>query len=236
MATYSIMKSNAKLKPFFVTGTDTSVGKTIVSRALLQSFSRLGYRSAGYKPVALMSEGSTHGSRDVDVLLDASSIKLTEKQINPLLLQAGNVFDKDAESVDFKSVSAGLSHIADLTDVVIVEGTGGWRVLLSPEKGLAEWVIAEQLPVILTVGIQPGCLNQAILTAEAIKNDGLPLVGWIANRINPGLAYYAETIDILNQRLGAPLLGEIPYLGKAEQRDLSGYIDLSTFCKQSSAA
>ena len=81
--------------------------------------------------------------------------------------------------------------------------------------------------MLMVVGIQEGCINHALLTAQAIANDGLPLIGWVANRINPGLAHYAEIIEVLSKKLPAPLIGELPYLPRAEQRELSQYIDLS---------
>ncbi|HGE8062042.1 TPA: ATP-dependent dethiobiotin synthetase BioD, partial [Salmonella enterica] len=87
--------------------------------------------------------------------------------------------------------------------------------------------VQEQLPVLMVVGIQEGCINHALLTAQAVANDGLPLIGWVANRINPGLAHYAEIIDVLGKKLPAPLIGELPYLPRAEQRELGQYIRLS---------
>ncbi|HFT1972482.1 TPA: AAA family ATPase [Escherichia coli] len=95
------------------------------------------------------------------------------------------------------------------------------------EMPLSEWVVQEQLPVLMVVGIQEGCINHALLTAQAIANDGLPLIGWVANRINPGLAHYAEIIDVLGKKLPAPLIGELPYLPRAEQRELGQYIRLA---------
>jgi dethiobiotin synthetase len=109
----------------------------------------------------------------------------------------------------------------------VIEGTGGWRSLMNDLRPLSEWVVQEQLPVLMVVGIQEGCINHALLTAQAIANDGLPLIGWVANRINPGLAHYAEIIDVLSKKLQGPLVGELPYLPRAEQRDLARYIDLS---------
>ncbi|WP_047205090.1 ATP-dependent dethiobiotin synthetase BioD, partial [Shigella flexneri] len=94
-------------------------------------------------------------------------------------------------------------------------------------RPLSEWVVQEQLPVLMVVGIQEGCINHALLTAQAIANDGLPLIGWVANRINPGLAHYAEIIDVLGKKLPAPLIGELPYLPRAEQRELGQYIRLA---------
>lgn len=117
--------------------------------------------------------------------------------------------------------------LTDKVDHVVVEGTGGWRSLMNDLRPLSEWVVQEQLPVLMVVGIQEGCINHALLTAQAIANDGLPLIGWVANRINPGLAHYAEIIDVLGKKLPAPLIGELPYLPRAEQRELGQYIRLA---------
>ncbi|ECH7346316.1 AAA family ATPase [Salmonella enterica] len=170
------------LKRFFITGTDTSVGKTVVSRALLQALASSGKSVAGYKPVAKGSKETAEGMRNKDALV---------------------------------------------VDHVVVEGTGGWRSLMNDLRPLSEWVVQEQLPVLMVVGIQEGCINHALLTAQAVANDGLPLIGWVANRINPGLAHYAEIIDVLGKKLPAPLIGELPYLPRAEQRELGQYIRLS---------
>ncbi len=110
---------------------------------------------------------------------------------------------------------------------MVVEGTGGWRSLMNDGRPLSCWVVEQQLPVVLVVGIQSGCISHALLTAEAIAQDGLPLLGWVANRINPGLAQYSDIIEILREKISAPLLGELPYLPRAEQRDLTPYIDIS---------
>jgi dethiobiotin synthetase len=94
-------------------------------------------------------------------------------------------------------------------------------------RPLSEWAVQEQLPVVLVVGIKLGCISHALLTAQAVVNDGLPLLGWVANRINPGLAHYAQIIDVLRDKIPAPLLGELPYLPRAETRELAHYLDLS---------
>lgn len=90
---------------------------------------------------------------------------------------------------------------AKKVDHVVVEGTGGWRSLMNDLRPLSEWVVQEQLPVLMVVGIREGCINHAILTAQAIASDGLPLIGWVANRINHGLAHYAEIIDVLGKKI-----------------------------------
>ena len=129
--------------------------------------------------------------------------------------------------INYTLLSDGLANLSGMVDNVVVEGTGGWRSLMNDLRPLSEWVVQEQLPVLMVVGIQEGCINHALLTAQAIANDGLPLIGWVANRINPGLAHYAEIIDVLSKKLPAPLIGELPYLPRPEQRELSQYVDLA---------
>lgn len=92
---------------------------------------------------------------------------------------------------------------------------------------LSEWVVQEQIPVLIVVGIQDGCMNHAQLTAQAVLQDGLPLIGWVANRINPCMAHYARIIEALKKVLPCPLLGEIPYLSRPEEKELGHFIDLS---------
>ena len=218
------------LKRFFITGTDTSVGKTVVSRALLQALASGGKSVAGYKPVAKGSKETPEGLRNKDalVLQSVSTIELPYEAVNPIALS-------EDESSVAHSGSGQLHPViqrprkpqAEKVDHVVVEGTGGWRSLMNDLRPLSEWVVQEQLPVLMVVGIQEGCINHAILTAQAIASDGLPLIGWVANRINPGLAHYAEIIDVLGKKLPAPLIGELPYLPRAEQRELSQYIRLS---------
>lgn len=217
------------LKRVFVTGTDTEVGKTVVSRALLQSVQALGETAAGYKPVAVDSEETPQGLRNKDALTlqSSSSVPLSYDEVNPITFKEEIANAYTGDGPDYGHMSSGLRHLEQKSAHVVVEGTGGWRVLMHDLRPFSEWVVQEQLPVILVVGIKLGCISHAILTAQAIVNDGLPLLGWVANRINPGLAHYAETIDALRQKLPAPLLGEIPYLFRPEQRDLAQYLDLT---------
>lgn len=222
------------LKRLFVTGTDTDVGKTVVSRGLLQAFAAQGRSVAGYKPIAARCQETSEGirNRDALVLQASSSMPLSYDEVNPITC-LDEVFHAHAtQDIDYGLMSRGLHHLASKADTVVVEGSGGWRVLMNDLRPYAEWVVQEQLPVILVVGIKLGCVSHALLTAQAIINDGLPLLGWVANRINPGLAHYAETIDAMQQRIPAPLLGEIPYLPRAEQRELAQYLDVSQLVKR----
>ncbi|MGK9175535.1 dethiobiotin synthase [Yokenella regensburgei] len=216
------------LKRFFVTGTDTSVGKTVVSRALLQALAASGRTVAGYKPVAKGSKETPEGLRNKDamVLQSVSSIALPYSAVNPIALSEDESSVAHSLPINYSLLSSGLSHLCDSVDHVVVEGTGGWRSLMNDLRPLSEWVVQEQMAVVMVVGIQEGCINHALLTAQAIAGDGLPLIGWVANRINPGLAHYAEIINVLSRKLPAPLVGELPYLPRAEQRDLAHYINL----------
>ena len=213
----------------FVTGTDTAVGKTVVSRALLQSFIQTGQSAVGYKPVARCAIKTADGLRnkDAQVLQSASSIDLPYLAINPLAFQEEEICTHPGQIIDYGLLTRGLTSLTQQADRVVVEGTGGWRSLMNDGRPLSCWVVEQQLPVVLVVGIQSGCISHALLTAEAIAQDGLPLVGWVANRINPGLAQYSDIIEILREKISAPLLGELPYLPRAEQRDLTSYIDIS---------
>ena len=216
-------------KRFFITGTDTAVGKTVVSRALLQALAASGKSVAGYKPVAKSSKETPDGLRNKDalVLQSVSSLTLPYDAVNPIALSEDESSVAHSSPINYGLLSDGLQRLSNQVEHVVGEGTGGWRSLMNDLRPLSEWVVQEQLPVLMVVGIQEGCINHALLTAQAIANDGLPLIGWVANRINPGLAHYAEIIDVLSKKLPAPLIGELPYLPRAEQRELGQYIDLS---------
>ena len=225
------------LKRFFITGTDTAVGKTVVSRALLQALAASGRSVAGYKPVAKGSKETPEGLRNKDalVLQSVSSIEVSYQAVNPIALSEDESSVAHSCPISYSLLSNGLAHLCERVDQVVVEGTGGWRSLMNDLRPLSEWVVQEQLPVVMVVGIQEGCINHALLTAQAIANDGLPLIGWVANRINPGLAHYAEIINVLSRKLPGPLIGELPYLPRAEQRDLAQYIDVTMLTRSLAA-
>lgn len=217
------------LKRFFITGTNARVGKTVVARAFLQALVKNGRSAVGYKPVARTNSAKQSGSyqKEIDLLQSTSSITLPADIINPLVLCEGGSSEDDTR-MDYHLLSDRLAQLGCQHDSVAIEGCSGWRSLMNDRRPLSDWVIKEQLPVLIVVGIQDGCINHAQLTAQAIMHDGLPLIGWVANRINPCMANYARIIDALSQVLPCPLLGEIPYLSRPEERDLSQYIDLAT--------
>ncbi|PSV29131.1 MULTISPECIES: dethiobiotin synthase [unclassified Photobacterium] len=217
---------------FFLTGTDTEVGKTVSSRAILQAASQHNIQMAGYKPIASGSEETAEGLRNSDALFiqQASPVELTYQEVNPYTFKdpvsPHLAAEREGKTIDFDVLSQGLAHLKAKSDVVLVEGAGGWRVPVTRTDFLSTWVKQEKLPVILVVGIKLGCLSHAMLTAEAIEADGLELVGWVANRVNPGVENYAEMIKMLELNLPGVKLGEIPYMPGINRRDLSSYIQL----------
>lgn len=218
---------------WFITGTDTEVGKTVASCALLQAAALAGYRTAGYKPVASGSEMTQEGVRNSDALAlqRHSSVALRYEQVNPLTFLEPTsphiVSQEEGRPIDFATLSAGLAALEPLADWVQVEGAGGWFTPLSQTATFADWVVKEQLPVILVVGVKLGCINHALLTAQAVAAAGLPLAGWIANDVQPPGKRHQEYMATLKRLLPAPCLGEIPWLGeRAEHQPLGHYLSL----------
>ncbi|TCQ75424.1 dethiobiotin synthetase [Raoultella ornithinolytica] len=231
------------IERYFVTGTDTEVGKTVSSCALLQAANLRGRNSAGYKPVASGSEYTAQGLRNDDALAlqRNSRVALSYQQVNPLTFAeptSPHIISADeGRPITAAALSAGLRELEPLADWLLVEGAGGWFTPLSATLSFADWVQEERLPVILVVGIKLGCINHALLTAQAVRQAGLPLVGWIANDVQPPGKRHSEYLATLKRLLPAPMLGEIPWLEEASRReDLGQYLDLSALDRASSTA
>jgi len=221
------------IERYYVTGTDTEVGKTVASTALLQAARLLGRRTAGYKPVASGSEMTADGLRNSDALaLQRNSVlPLDYSEVNPYTFAeptSPHIVSADEQRpIEASVLSAGLRALEVQADWVLVEGAGGWFTPLSPTLTLADWVKTEQLPVILVVGVKLGCINHAVLTAQAVQQAGLRLAGWIANDVTPPGRRHAEYLSTLVRMLPAPLLGEIPWLGDTvESQPLGHYLSL----------
>ncbi|ACT07376.1 dethiobiotin synthase [Dickeya chrysanthemi Ech1591] len=218
---------------WFVTGTDTEVGKTVASVALLQAARRAGYRTAGYKPVASGCDVTPHGIRNSDALqLQAnSSVALPYEAVNPLAFLAPTsphiVSAEENRPIAFSTLSDGLRSLARQADWVLVEGAGGWFTPLSGRQTFADWVQEEALPVILVVGVKLGCINHALLTAQAVRHAGLRLAGWVANVVQPPGLYHAAYLQTLRESIPAPLLGEIPHLSEPFQQDIGDYLNIT---------
>ncbi len=222
------------IKKWFVTGTDTEVGKTVASCALLQAATHAGYRTAGYKPVASGSEMTGQGIRNTDALALQlnSSVPLSYEQVNPYAFLEPTsphiVSAQEQRPIEFSQISAGFEALTSQADWLQVEGAGGWFTPLSSSKTFADWVIQEHLPVILVVGVKLGCINHAMLTALAVQSAGLRLAGWIANDVQPTGKRHPEYIATLRDVLKAPMLGEIPFCPNIDsQTPLGGYLDIS---------
>lgn len=203
-------------KAFFITGTDTHVGKTFVAASLLLAAKARGMTTAALKPVAAGCDRTPEGLRNADALLLQSVItqNLYYEQINPVALEAA-IAPHIAAQLEKRSMSAdrlagfcrGVLNTADFT---LVEGAGGWRVPINPSETLADLAKTLRLPVILVVGVRLGCINHALLTVEAIRNDGLPLAGWVANCLEADMPALQENIQSLAARIPAPCLAVVP--------------------------
>ena len=227
---------------YFVTGTDTEVGKTVVSSALLQAARLQGKTTAGYKPVASGSEMTAQGLRNTDALAlqRNSTLPLDYAAVNPYTFAeptSPHIISADeGRPIAFSVLSDGLRALERRADWVLVEGAGGWFTPLSDELTFADWVQREQLPVILVVGVKLGCINHAMLTAQAVQQAGLRLAGWIANDVVAPGKRHREYLATLRRVLPAPFLGEIPWLADgAEHADTGHYLDLSALLPATSS-
>ena len=217
---------------FFVTGTDTDAGKTLVSAALLNSWSAQGLSTLGIKPIAAGCEMVDDELRNADALalMEQASIELSYSQVNPVALAPAIAPHIAAEQIGSRLSADRISAFCRGTlmrryDRALIEGAGGWRVPLNDREALSR--VAQELgfPVILVVGMKLGCLNHALLTAEAIARDGLRLAGWVANRIDPNMAEFDANLAWLERHLAAPLLGVVPFLETPSAANAATYLD-----------
>lgn len=218
---------------FFVAGTDTGVGKTLASAALVHAFAQRGWKAAGMKPVASGAEwkdGAWH-NEDIDALRSASNMELPLELVNAYLMQEPTAphiaAAAEGKRIDTEHIRRCALAAREKADVVIVEGVGGFIVPLNDEADTADLARDLGLPVILVVGIRLGCISHALLTKEAVLSRGLELAGWIANIIDPAMLNLDTTIDTLKQRLQAPMLGRIPHMAAPSMAAAAACLDLS---------
>jgi dethiobiotin synthetase len=233
---------SVKRRAFFVTGTDTEVGKTFITEALLILLNKKGLLTAAYKPIAAGCELTPLGLRNEDALAlqEHSSIDLGYDEVNPIAFEAAiaphlaaqNLKEDDtAQPISIDTVREGfIALLQKKPDVLIVEGAGGWRLPLGIDfdgqpRYLSEFVVERNLSVILVVGMRLGCLNHAVLTAECIRNDGLKIAGWVANQVDPDMLFLDENIESLKTLIDAPFLGALPKVNSPV--DAGVYLDLS---------
>lgn len=204
----------------FVTGTDTGVGKTRVTVALIEALKREGFRVAGMKPVAAGVD-ETGMNEDVARIMQAANVRAALNEVCPYCFEPSIAPHIAARStgvrMGLEPVSAAYALLARQADWVVVEGAGGFLVPLNESQGMDLIPRCLGLPVVLVVGMRLGCLSHALLTAEAIYSRGLVLAGWVANTIDPAMAKFDENLETLKTRLTAPCLGVIPWLGNQDQ-------------------
>lgn len=214
---------------YFVTGTDTGVGKTLASCALLHAFAAQGKRVAGMKPVAAGCDEDGL-NEDVKQLRAATNIMATLGQINPYSFihpVAPHIAAHNAGvRINFDRILESYNELASQSELVIVEGAGGFQVPLNDTQDSADLAVALGLPVIVVVGMRLGCLNHALLTVRAINDCGLKCAGWVANVLDAGMAVLDENILALQQRIDAPLLGIMPHQATPDAREMSKLLNL----------
>jgi dethiobiotin synthetase len=218
---------------WFVTGTDTGVGKTLVACALLHALAERHERVVGMKPVAAGAERDAQGrwiNDDVAALRAAGTIAVDAALDNPFLLpdpvSPHIAAGRAGRTIDIATIVRACAALRERADAVVIEGAGGFRVPLTPTLDGADLAAALGLPVILVVGLRLGCLNHALLTAESIAARGLVLAGWVASRIDAAMPEQDPNLALLRARLPAPCVGDVPHLAPPDARRAARHLDL----------
>ena len=214
---------------YFLTGTDTEIGKTFITCALLYRARQDGLKAAGLKPVAAGTDAAGLND-DVEAIRTASNIELPREVINPYCFKpaiAPHIAAAEAGiRIEFGPIKASCNEARQRADLVIVEGVGGFCVPLGVDQSAADLAVELGLPVILVVGMRLGCINHALLTAEAIAARGLKLAGWVANRIDPAMSRFEENLATLQALLPAQLLGVVPHGPKGGANGAAAFLKL----------
>ena len=219
-----------------MTGTDTGVGKTVIACALLHAFAAAGVKAVGMKPVAAGAEPGEHGpvNDDAEQLARASNVLAPRELANPYCLRrpvAPHIAAaQEGVVIDLAHIARCFRALTTLAEIVVVEGVGGFRVPLGPATDTAQLARLLHLPVILVVGMRLGCLNHALLTADAVAAQRLKLAGWVANHIDPDMAAADDNVAALEARLSAPLIARVAFSGAPDcaviARSLRGAVPL----------
>ncbi len=220
---------------YFVTGTDTGVGKTVIACALMHAFAATGRSVVGMKPVAAGRENGVF--EDVEALLRASDVDAPMNLINPYSFDAPIAPHVAAAlegvKIDVEVIARACDELTRLADVVIVEGAGGFMIPLNATRTSADLAQALNLPVVLVVGMRLGCLNHALLTREAIEARGLQCAGWVANCIEPAMPHLEANLRTLDDRLNCPRLGLVPYSPKPDPHNVAQLLVLDRMTETS---
>ena len=219
---------------YFVTGTDTGVGKTLVSCALLHAFAAQDKKVVGFKPVAAGCNDNDRND-DAERLRAASNILATYGQINPYCfippIAPHLAARHSGVRIEFSRILTSYRELSTQADEVIVEGAGGFLVPLNEKQDSTHLAREMALPVIVVVGMRLGCINHALLTMRVIADCGLQCAGWVANVLNAEMPALLENIEALQQRIEAPLLGVVPFQAEADSRAVAGQLDISLLGK-----
>jgi dethiobiotin synthetase len=222
----------------FVTGTDTEIGKTLVSSALLRGFAQAGLSAAAMKPIAagayFNAEDGIWHNEDADQLDAAAGVPLPPEVRTPYLLKAPAaphiVAAQEGRTLELAPIVECYREAMRRADVVVVEGVGGFRVPLDDRHDTADLALALGCPIVLVVGVRLGCINHALLTAEAIAARGLRLAGWVANIVDPAMRFADENIETietwLHREHGVPLLGTVPHLAPPSAERAATSLDM----------
>ena len=214
---------------YFVTGTDTGIGKTIVSCALLSAYSARDNAVIGMKPVVTGRVGGEWA--DVKAIVAASSVVAPREWVNPygfIPPISPHLAAKQAGiEIDIEIIRQAYCNLLKISDVVVVEGVGGIMVPLNDRNDVSDMACALNIPVILVVGMRLGCLNHALITAKIIQASGLKLAGWVANQIDPQMNSFDENLHTLKERLNCPLLGVLPFERNVSIKNFSTLLDIT---------
>ncbi len=204
-------------KGFFITGTDTGVGKTVITVALMEWLKQQGKTVIGMKPIAAGCEwqGERWVNDDALQLQQHSSVKLPYETVNPYAfkkpISPHLAAEADGELISIERLKRESQLLEQQADCLVVEGAGGWEVPLNRQERIADLAKAINYPVILVVGLRLGCINHALLSIAAIEQSGLKCAGWIANQVDPDMAYLEENRETLQQNIKAPMLAFVPF-------------------------
>lgn len=214
----------------FVTGTDTEIGKTLISSALLHLLSQSGLQTIGMKPIAagITEINGLVSNEDIDALSAASNMTMPRSLTTPFLLRAPAAPHlaavEDGVEISLPHIAGCYQTLTDSAQAIVVEGVGGFCVPLTDDADTADLAQLLNLPVIMVVGMRLGCLNHALLTAAAIRARKLKLVAWVANCVSPEMAYLEQNISTLQERLNAPCLGTVPVLANPSAAAAAQYL------------
>ena len=216
---------------FFITGTDTNIGKTAITCSLIAKCIEEGFRAGGMKPVAAGChiENGYMISDDVKKIIEVSNVDLNIKEINPYSFElpiAPHISFKSNE-IDIHLIKKYLRSFENKMDYLFIEGVGGYAVPLTETFTTADLVESLDIPVILVVGMKLGCINHALLTIQSILNKKQKLCGWVANRIDGDMQAYEENFSFLKEKIKVPCLGEVPYFKDFDPYKASKFIDIN---------